>query len=474
MKSVAIIGGGITGLTCAFRLKQRGVSVTLYEAAGRTGGVIRSVREGGFLAECGPNTMLETSPKILDLIQDLGLQRRRLYSQPSAENRYIVRGGRPVPMPGSLPGFIGSPLFSTTSKLRLLLEPFIPPAAPDAEESVGQFVLRRLGRDFLNYGINPMVGGVYAGDPARLSVRHAFPRLHALEQRYRSLIAGQVLGAKERKRRREVSKQSAPKFSFDEGLQVLTDELKNRLGADLHLGAAVSEIESFESGWRIHYRAGGEDLLAEHGAVLFAGTAHQLARVKITAAGAPSLAPMAEVYHPPVTSVALGFRREDVSHPLDGFGMLVPEVEGFNILGTLFSSSLFPGRAPRSHGLLTSYIGGARNPELAALDPAEQADLVLRDVRKLLGVSGTPAFIHIYGHAKAIPQYNVGFGRYKELMSALEAKCPGIFLAGHYREGISLGDSMVSGHEAASRIASYLQSTKPEDFRGCQEMAILT
>src|SRR5438067_4403549 len=216
MKSVAIIGGGITGLTAAFRLRQQNVPVTLYEAGQRVGGVIQTLRQDGYLAEFGPNSILETSPKIASLIRDLGLESRRLYSDPGADNRYLVRGGKPVLLPGSPVAFLGTKLFSTGAKLRLLKEPFIRRAPETPEESLAQFVVRRLGQEFLDYAINPFVAGVYAGDPARLSIKHAFPKLHALEQRYGSLILGQFLGASERKKRGEASKQNAKKISFDD------------------------------------------------------------------------------------------------------------------------------------------------------------------------------------------------------------------------------------------------------------------
>ncbi|HZV36699.1 MAG TPA: protoporphyrinogen oxidase [Verrucomicrobiae bacterium] len=462
MKTAAVIGGGITGLTAAFRLQERGINVTLYEAGPRVGGVIQSVRRDGFLAECGPNTILETSPKIIELVEDLGLTCRRMYSSPAADKRYLVRNGKPVSLPGSLPGFIGTSLFSASAKLRLLAEPFIPPASPKIEESVAQFVLRRLGHAFLDYAINPLVGGIYAGDPEKLSVRQAFPKLHALEQKYHSLIAGQVLGARERKRRAEVSKQTARKFSFDEGLQVLTDQLQIELDDAIHLNSPIGQVARIDEGWQLLADVEGRDQWQSFDAVLFTGTAHKLAKLHIAAKGAPSLAPLSKVYYPPIASIVLGFRREDVAHPLDGFGVLVPEVERFNILGAIFSSSLFPNRAPDGHVALTCYLGGARNPKLALLSAETQVKLAFDDLRKLFGITGEPVFRHHFGFAEAIPQYEVGYGRYKELMANMEEDCPGFFIAGHYRDGISLSDSIVAGDAAAQRVSKYLDTQNPK------------
>ena len=460
--SVAIIGGGITGLVCAFRLVQRGVPVTLYEASDRVGGVIRSLRRDGYLAEFGPNSILETSAKITALIRDLGLEARRLHSDPAAENRYLVRGGRPVSLPASPLKFFGTKLFSVGAKLRLLREPFIPRGRPGAEESVAQFVLRRLGQEWLDYAINPMIAGIYAGDPARLSVQHGFPRLAALEQRYGSLILGQIRGAKERRHRGEVSKQEAKKISFDEGLQVLTDALEARLGPAVKLNSRVVQLEQTPAGWRVTVSNGDGETVAGHSAVLLAAPAYRIAEIRLSTAAGIKLGPLAEIYYPPVASVVLGFRRADVAHPLDGFGMLVPAVERFSLLGTLFSSSLFPGRAPAGHVTLTSYVGGVRAPELALRPEPELVRFVVNDLRAMLGVTGEPTFRHVVLYPKAIPQYEVGYGRFKDLMADAEKGAPGLFLAGHYRDGISLGDSILSAHEVAERIASYVGDAPAE------------
>jgi oxygen-dependent protoporphyrinogen oxidase len=173
-------------------------------------------------------------------------------------------------------------------------------------------------------------------------------------------------------------------------------------------------------------------------------------------------APFENVYYPPVATVVLGFRREDVGHPLDGFGMLIPDKEGFNILGALFSSSLFPNRAPKGEVTITCYIGGARNPELPLETPAELIWMAVKDITKLLNIKGEPTFRHCTVFRQAIPQYNVGFGAFRNLMSEMEANAPGLFLAGHARDGVSLSDSIVSGHNVASRITDYLAKTETE------------
>ena len=471
MKSVAIIGAGITGLTAAFYLKQRGIPATIYEAGGRVGGVIQSVRHDSFLAECGPNTLLETSPKIAQLVADAGLESRRFYSDPQAEARYIVRYRRPIEMPGSPFAFFTTKLFTAKAKFAVLREPFVPRRLDGKEESVAEFVKRRLNQEFLDHAIDALAAGVYAGDPHRLSLPQAFPRLAALEARYGSLIKGQIFGAHERKRRGDVSRDRAPKFSFDEGLQVLPDTLTAQLGDAVKLNTSVTKLTQMENGWRISTSAGE----AEYSAVIYCGTAYRLAELEINVGRAVlphgfeieaaqqrrptagiNLSAFSEIRYPPVASVVLGFRREDVAHPCQGFGMLIPRAEGFRILGTIFSSSLFSNRAPVGHITLTSYIGGERQPELALKSADELVDTTCDDLRVLLGVRGRPVFRHTALYPKAIPQYNLGYGRYRELMNAIENQAAGFFLAGHYREGVSLGDSIVSGCNVVERVEKFL------------------
>jgi oxygen-dependent protoporphyrinogen oxidase len=505
LKPVAIIGAGITGLTAAFYLKRKGIPVTVYEASGRVGGVIQSLRQDGWLAEFGPNTLLETSPKIGQLVRDAGLQSRRLDPDPKAEARYVVRYQRPIAMPGSPLGFLTTKLFTAGAKLAVLREPFMPRRRDGVEESIAQFVVRRLNQEFLDHAIDALVAGIYAGDPHQLSLTHAFPKLKALEDNYGSLIKGQIFGAGARKRSGEVAKDRAPKFSFDEGLQLLPDTLAARLGDAVKLNTTVTKLTQTADGWVLTLSEGrvprapltaGEigdlqssslrETRVEHSAVIYCGTAFRLAELQVqllsTAgrAGSPlpaarppandgahgvtrptgtlDLSPFSEIRYPPVASVVLGFRREDVAHPCEGFGMLIPKIEGFKILGTIFSSSLFPNRAPTGHLTLTSYIGGERYPELALLPAEKLVALTCEDLRVLLGVTGKPTFQHCVLYPKAIPQYNVGYGRYRELMNKIENKAAGLFFAGHYRDGVSLGDTIVSGVNIVERVANYFNS----------------
>jgi protoporphyrinogen/coproporphyrinogen III oxidase len=483
LKSVAIIGAGITGLTAAFYLKRKGIPVAVYEAGYRVGGAIQSLRYEGWLAEFGPNTLLETSPKIGQLVRDAGLQSRRLDPDPKAGARYVVRYKRPIEMPGSPLGFFTTKLFTGGAKLAVLREPFVPRRRDGVEESIAQFVVRRLNQEFLDHAIDALVAGVYAGDPYKLSVQQAFPKLARLEARYGSLIKGQIFGVVERRRSGEVAKDRAPKFSFDEGLQVLPETLAAQLGDAVKLNTAVTGLVQTAEGWRVIFSEGrirrasdAEDenrdaqssspqiFEADHGAVIFCGTAPKLAELRIEAAPPHrpveriDLSPFAEIRYPPVASVVLGFRREDVAHPCAGFGMLIPKVEGFKILGTIFSSSLFPNRAPAGHLTLTSYIGGERHPDLAGLPEQKLVALTCADLRVLLGVRGKPVFQHCVYYPQAIPQYNLGYGRYRDLMSEIEIKAAGLFFAGHYRDGISLGDTIVSGVNIVERVTNFLET----------------
>lgn len=444
---VAVLGAGLTGLTAAWHLQRAGVRCVVFEAAARVGGAIGAHRDGEWLHELGPNSLLESSPEMARFIDEAGLGARRLYAAPAAKNRYIVRRGRLVAMPTSPGGFLGTELFSWRAKLGLAGELFRPQGDYSRDESVADFVVRRLGREFLDYAINPFVGGVYAGDPRRLSVRHAFPKLHALEREHRSLLLGALA------RRNPSGGPQGRIFAFPEGLQELPEALARALAGAVRLRAPVRAIRRGERWWEVEYTTPAGAQRELFAAVVCALPADGLAGLRVAGVpGAERLAMLREIEHPPVATVFAGFRRAQVGHPLDGFGVLVPEVEGARILGALFSSTLFPGRAPAGHVAITTFVGGTRQPDLAGLDDADLGALVRAELGRYLFIEAEPVHLHIQRWPRAIPQYTTGYQRFKDAIAAVEQAAPGLFIGGNARDGISLANCIESGKRLAAAV----------------------
>ncbi len=469
---VIVVGAGLSGLTAAFRLALQGRRVEVLDAGERPGGVIGTQRRDGMLYELGPNSGMDTTPLINDLLRDAGILDQRLDAEPAAARRYIIRGGRLVPMPTSPLAFLATGLFSWRAKLALLREPFVPrlPAAAP-EESIAAFVRRRLGQEFLDYAIEPFVAGIYAGDPEQLSVPAAFPRLHALEQSYGSLIRGQILGARERRRQErrtgEKSKNTAGSFSFRAGMQTLTDALASHIGR-IECGVHVESVRRDSDGtYVVEGSQRGAPLARRARAVILAVPAYAAARMLAAQAAAQPVVHAAidalnEIHYPPVATVASGFRRRDVRHPLDGFGFLAPKVEQPPVLGTLFSSSMFRDRAPQDRVVLTSFVGGRRQPEAALANDEAIAATVQRGLTRYLGAE-EPLWHEVTRWERAIPQY--GFGHRERLarVEAVEAALPGLYFCANYRGGVSIGDCIKSGHAMGERVALALAGASADD-----------
>jgi len=449
MKTVAVIGAGITGLGAAWALKEDGHAVTVFEGASRVGGSISTHRESGYLVEEGPNTIQLASRENERWLEEVGLGSSMHDADPRADKRYLVRDGRAIAIPASPLSFLGTPLFSWRAKLRLLGDLFAPRAPADRDEPLSSFVLRRLGREMLDYAIDPFVGGVYAGNPARLSVRYGFPKLHRLEQNHRSLILGSIALRRERKRAGTLYKTRL--VSFADGLQALPEQLARGLSRSIRLNHLVSEIE-YNGRWTV--RTDPEDT-GTYDAVVLALPASALSKLRVN--GEPEFAVFSEIESPAVTSLSFGFRREQVEHPLDGFGALVPSREPFRILGTLFCSSLFGGRAPEGHVLLTTFVGGARCPDLATRPTAALREIVLADLRRLLHLKGGPTFMHRRTWAQAIPQYEIGHGRFIRHATSCEARFPGLQVGGNARDGISLSYCIEGGRRLARETQAFLK-----------------
>lgn len=458
---VIVVGAGLSGLTVAFRLARAGLRVEVLELAPRPGGVIGSRRRDGVLCESGPNSALDTSPLIGELLRDAGIDAERLDASRIADRRYILRGGRLIPMPLSPPAFLRTPLFSWRTKLGLLREPFIPRAPAGAEETVADFVRRRLGSEFLDYAIEPFVAGIYAGDPDLLSVQAAFPRLDALEKKYGSLIRGMILGARERRKNAEKAKNTAKSFSFRDGMQTLTDALARGIGGEgIRCGVCVDSVRREPDGrFMLEASTDSERFTCTARAVVLAMPAYAAAPLVAPLAPAAAAA-LGEIFYPPVASVVSAFRRADVAHPLDGFGFLAPRKEKPRVLGTLFSSSMFSGRAPDGIVALTTFVGGRRDPELARSEPPQIASIVCESLQTHVGAA-IPLWNEVTRWPRAIPQYTLGHLARIAAVESAEQAYPGLYFCANYRGGVSVGDCVKSAHAIVERVTTQLSQAMP-------------
>lgn len=454
MAAVAIIGAGITGLTAAYCLKQRGSRVVIYEAGDRIGGVIKSERRDGYLAELGPASLSAPTPAVSAFLSGLGLDSHKVTASPEARQRYIVRRGRLVRLPMTPQELLTSRLLSNGAKLAIFGEPLIEATDSPGDESVAAFVRRRFNQEVLDYVANPFVAGTFAGDPEQLSVRHALPQLHALERSHGSVMKAFVQSMKARRETGHDASGSANLISFSNGLQEIPDALGRELKAEVRLRSPVTQIRSGPKGWTVGAAFQTPEL---YEGIIYTAPAHSLDEIDLDIPGGERLSTLSSIVHPPVAVLSLGFRREHITHPLDGFGFLTPEVERRRVLGVIFSSTLFPDRAPEGRVLLTAFVGGTRDPDLVQADPHTLTARVLDDLRGLLGTRGEPTFRAVQLWPKAIPQYVLGYGRFKDIADHMERSNPGLVLAGTYRDGVSLGDAIGSGERAAARMAGLLR-----------------
>lgn len=415
-----VIGAGISGLTTAFHLARGGRRVAVLEASPRVGGSLETKTDGPWTFELGPNTVLENHESVTRLIREAGLESEKVTASPSAKRRYLWKGGRLQALPSGPLGFVRTPLFPASAKLRLLREPWISRGTAE-DESIADFVRRRLGQAFLDYAVGPFVSGVYAGDPERLSVKHAVPKIAALEREHGSLIRGAFA-------RRKGPAPGGAMISFREGLEQLPRELARQIG-DVRTGVACQRIVRLEDGFRAETDSGP----VEASRVVLSVPADVAARLLER----PELA---EIPYAAVSLVSTGWRREDVAHPLDGFGFLAPRKEGLKVLGVLFPSEIFPGRAPAGHVVLTAFAGGRTAPEIAGWDDRKLMSEILGELRQTVGVRGEPVVSTVRRWPRAIPQYELGHGRFLELARDIETSLPGLRLGGNFLHGVSVPD----------------------------------
>ncbi len=443
-KTVCIIGGGISGLASAWRLRQNGREVTVLENADRVGGAIVSRQDGGWLAEGGPHSLQVGTAELWEALRAIpGLSDAIVESSPEAKQRFVVKDGIPQAVPTSLGSAVRTPLLSTRAKLRILREPFIRPAPADARESVAAFTTRRLGSEVQTRFMDALIGGIYAGDTEALSLKHGFPTIHQWEQAHGSLFRAGMAHVRVRKAARKAGQAPFKKriISFREGMATLPRLLAEALGDAVHKGVTLEQITPTEGQWRISWRDGGED--SERKASVFdelivGAPAHRLSQLPFPPEIRQTLSRLEQIDHPPVSVLTLGFTREQVTHPLDGFGALIPSCEKAPILGVLFPSTLFPHRAPEGHVSLVCFAGGARNPSAALEDTALLTEKTLPYLAQLLDIRGAPQYRHLTHWHRAIPQYGFDHATHLAGLTEIEKKHPSLQFIGNYRHGIAL------------------------------------
>ncbi len=459
MSSVVIVGGGVSGLALAHRLRQAapGADVTLLEKSDRPGGAVRTERHDGFLVECGPNGFLDSKPSTLALCKDVGLGERLLSASEAARrNRYLFLGGRLRRLPHGLASFLATDVLSWRGKWALLTERFRAPRRDGADESIDAFARRRAGAEVADVLADAFVTGIHAGDPKLLSVRAAFPRLVDLEARHGSVTKGFAAAARERraaaKARGEAYQRPGKMWSFREGLQVLVDTLRDRLPRPPVCGVSVRRLERQGAGWRV--RGDGRECW-EADAVVLACPAYEQAAI-LGDLDADLAADVGAIAYNRVAVVALGYRRGDVASPIDGFGYLVPRRDRRDLLGVQWCSSIFPDRAPPGAVLLRAMCGGWSRPEMVDWDDAKLLGAVRAELAVAMGVTAAPVFHRIVRWDRAIPQYHVGhLGRVARIEERTR-RHPGLFLAGNAYRGVALNDCTERADLLAAEVAAAL------------------
>jgi len=454
-----VVGGGVSGLTTAWETLRVHPEwrVRVVEAGEVPGGTMRTERVQDCVCEWGPNGFLTNVGHTVDLAQDLGLGKRLLPADAAAQDRFLwVRGAlRPVPL--KPPAFLRSGLLSPLGTLRVLWEPFVPRGPEGREESVLAFASRRIGREAASVLVDAMVSGVYAGDPARLSLPAVFPKMAAMEAEHGSLVKAMIAA----RRARNGTAGGGPAgpggvlTAFDEGMEVLIQALAGALGDRLHCRTQVAGLEpaSGRPGYRLRLRrAGGEETVEAERVVL---AVPSYAAASILKDGFPRAAePLADIPYAGITVACLIFKRSQIRHPLRGFGFLVPHGQGPRMLGCIWVGSVFPGHVGGDHVLLRVMLGGAQDPEAVALSDGETLDLIRSELEHILGtIEGSPRETRLFRHPRGIPQYTLGHPeRLRKLGAALE-NAPGLHVAGNAYRGIGVNDCVREARDLARRLA---------------------
>jgi protoporphyrinogen/coproporphyrinogen III oxidase len=498
MKRIVIIGGGISGLSAAHRILEcnqelrAAVHLTLLEAGPRIGGMVQTDERDGFLLERGPDSFLSEKPAALELARRLGLESRLIETNKKHRRSFIVRRGRLLPVPdgfhllapAQLWSFLGSGIFSWHGKARMAMDLLIPRRNVNGnpDESLAQFVRRRLGREALERMAQPMIGGIYTADPEKLSLQATMPRFLEMEREHGSLIrALRREGRSPKVREGAKSETSGARYSlflsFDRGMQLLTDKLgqtisnfKSQIAEDgsspqvsIRVNTAVESLTldnqvTCDDPPKWNVRTNDDEILVAD-AVCLAVPAYVSARL-LRNVDAQIAAELDGIPYVSSATINLAYKRDDIPHPLDGFGFVVPFIEKRSLIACTFSNVKFAGRAPEAHVLLRAFAGGALQPEVLGLSEGELISHVRADLRDLLGIERAPMFAEVSQWERSMPQYHVGHVEKVERIRDRVAALPGLVLAGNAYSGPGIPDCIRSGEAAAGELLSARDSKK--------------
>ncbi len=471
--TVAVVGGGITGLCAAWYLRKAlgPDAVTLLEASDVTGGVVRSAEQAGFVCDWGPNGFLDREPLMLQWLDDLGVRGETIQANAAAARRFILTsGGLEEILPP--PRFFFSPLLPLKGRLRLLAEPFIPPRRDHAGETIYDFAARRIGADAAEWLVRPMVTGVFGGDARLLMLEHSFPRMAAMEREHGGLFRAMLAKGRARRRARKRGEPvtagspigpGGTLTSFPGGVGRIAEAAAAALkDAAVWRKCAAESITGPETpmsgeGWLGSKRyalrlADGGTLRAD--GVVVAAPAHAAAPVVQDWRPALSKA-LGAIPYAGMTVVCAGYSRDAVGHSMDGFGFLVPPALGKRVLGCIWTSSLFPAHAPKGSVFLRAMVGGYTDPAALFLTDDDLLDLIRREIHPLLRINGEPEFFRVFRHAHAIPQYIEGHGARLRTIEESEEACPGLAFAGNAYRGVGMNDCVVSARRAVDRLMAH-------------------
>ncbi len=452
MAKVIIGGAGISGISTAHWLKSLGHEVTVFEAADRAGGVIQTLQHDGYLFEKGPNSFLDNAPEVFELCEDLKLENQILKQSMRTNKRYIYFDGALREVPTGPGAFVKTPLLSASAKRGLLAEVFRTSNTSKEDESCASFVKRRFGDEIYHNLFTPFVSGVYAADPEQLSVQASFEMLYDLERRHGSITKG-MLG-KMLKRKKEPAKPRSKNIcSFINGMQTLPDALYKSYRDIVKLNCPITRIQKHIQGMEIE----SSWMKEQCDALVLTAPAD------VTGNLLQDLIPETGAYFQSIpynklTVLGLGYKRDQIKHPCDGFGFLVPRKQDIRILGSIWGSSLFANRAPGGERAFSVFLGGGLDPEAYDLSDEEMIALANRDLKNAVGVEGEPVVRHVFRWERAIPQYPIGHAqKLNQLNDALKA-LPGLYITGNFIKGISVNDCIANGKKTAMRVHEYLQS----------------